>query len=117
MPGFGRKTFDLALKAREWKQVLRVLDATQKDQGFHLYCKAEVTEAVVATLLAIRQEMLQREAKEAGVEYKEEPLLVVHHALKVAIWNELTEEEREKWRKQAKKNNKERKREPLSADR
>jgi hypothetical protein len=116
-PSLERKSFDLALKAGEWKQVLRVLDGPQKDQGFHLFCKQSLTEAAVESLLEIREHQRRKDAAESNRPYKEEPLLVAHHAIKIALWHELDETGREKWRDEAKAANKARERPRISEDR
>jgi hypothetical protein len=98
--------FNFLFKPGEWKQVLRVLDGPQREQGFHLFCKEQATEKKLDALLQARLSSAIEEANEAGRSCAED-ILIAHHAIKVGLWSELEEHEREMWRDQAKASNKE----------
>jgi hypothetical protein len=99
------RDFNLNFKGGEWKQVLRVLDGLQRDQGFHLFCKDEKMQEKLGGLLQLRLASAMEDTIKSGQKNGED-ILVAHHAIKVGLWSELEEHEREAWRNQAKSNNK-----------
>jgi hypothetical protein len=103
-------------KPGEWKQVLRVLDGPQREQGFHLFCKEEATQKKLDKLLQARLASTLENGIECGHNSAED-ILVAHHTIKVGMWSELKDQEREMWRDQAKASNKEKAWPRVSEDR
>jgi hypothetical protein len=110
-PALYQGRFGTAMTPKEYQAAMRALNGVQRDTGFQLFSTSEEVHSSLSTLLEARAEELRLAKK------KEETILVAHHAVKVALWKELGDEERKRWRQEAKEKNAGQTKPRLSEDR
>jgi hypothetical protein len=90
------------LTKKERAGIEAVWTPEQRNRGFHLFCRS-LEKAVVEEKVKTKQRILQQEALDRGEEAVKEEVFSLKHQIKSEMWNELSKEERERWREEGKK--------------
>jgi hypothetical protein len=75
----------------------------QRLTGYHEFCASENVKEVIPGLVEQRIQKQKEEATRLNKPYEKEFYLTLLHSIKSELWNELTDEEKEEWRKTASK--------------